>query len=119
MGHKALGALTLQSNERIAGMVIAASKGTYKQTMKLIRITDTNGTKVPVCDVPNNLFSSMRALRFFLCTHASRIYGGIEGRTFRVCQAMDRHALCPIYVNQIVPGKEFGTMEYGESLVIE
>lgn len=84
--------------------------------MKLVRILNPEGATQVVKSVPNNALASMSALRLFLCDNARELYGP-EGKSFRVCQSQNRHALVPLYVNQIIVSD--GRADYGESLVVQ
>lgn len=82
--------------------------------MTLTRIINSDGQTIPVCQIPDSLFSSRLGLLNFFRLHASRIYGQ-EGRNFRVIT--NPRELCPLRVNQIVIDPATGQADYGESLV--
>lgn len=90
--------------------------------MKLVLLQDTNGAELEICDCPSSLLSSRTGLSNFLRLHAGRVFGGREGRDWRVCE--QRQCLVPLTVNQLVPCKDgvgamTGCMDYGQQLVIK
>ena len=66
--------------------------------MKLILTTNDNQhfRQREICKVGNNVLSSMRAIRMLMCTHASRLGLGVEGRGYRIKQRPKE--LVPIYL---------------------
>lgn len=86
--------------------------------MTLYLLQDASGNKLPVCECPSSLLSTRAGLTNFLRLHAGRVFGGREGRDWRVCPA-ERNCLVPLTVNQLVPIGHAGHMEYGQQLVIE
>lgn len=94
--------------------------------MKLYHLSIIGGftNELEICDCPKTLLSSRTGLTNFLRLHAGRVFGGREGRDWRICA--DDRALVPLSVNQLVPvkpgdgpGALTGCMEYGDQLIIK
>lgn len=90
--------------------------------MKLVLIQDANGNEFPICDAPASLLSSRTGLINFFRLHAGRVFGGSEGKAWRIC--VNARELVPVCVNQLVPcrdgvGAMTGCMDYGQQLVIK
>lgn len=86
--------------------------------MKLMLLQNANGDKLEIANCPSSLLSSRKGLENFLRLYAGRVFGGREGRDWRVC-ANDSRCLVPLSVNQLVPVGHAGQMEYGQQLVVE
>lgn len=84
--------------------------------MKLI-LLQTPESRLEIADCPASLLSSRTGLENFLRLYAGRVFGGREGRDWRIC-VKDKN-LVPLSVNQLVPTGPSGNMEYGQQLVIE
>lgn len=89
----------------------------FQNTMKLILLQDSNGAELPIVDCPAGVLSSRPGLTNFLRLYAGRVFGGREGRDWRICQ--NDRCLVPLSVNQLVTGPTPGTMDYGQQLVIK
>lgn len=87
--------------------------------MKLYLLQNVQGDRLPICDFPGSLLSSRTGLSNFLRLHASRVFGGSEGKDWRVCSSFGRTDLVPLTVNQLVRCGPDGHVEYGQQLVIE
>ena len=92
--------------------------------MRLYHLSIVAGQSIetPVCEFPSNLASSQSGLSNFLRLYASRIFGGREGRDWRICP--QPRCLIPLTVNQLVPvktgaGAMAGCKEYGDQLIIK
>ena len=83
--------------------------------MKLI-LLQTPESRLEICEAPASLLSSRNGLTNFLRLHAGRVFGGREGRDWRICE--QARYLVPLTVNQLVPGRD-GQVEYGQQLIIE
>ena len=85
--------------------------------MKLILLEDVTGKRREICELPRSLLSSRNGLVNFFRLHAGRVFGGREGKDWRVC--VQPRCLCPVSVNQTIWNESYREMDYGMQLVGE
>lgn len=87
--------------------------------MKLI-LLQTPESRLEIADFPSALLTSRKGLENFLKLYAGRVFGGREGRDWKICaREVNANCLVPLTVNQLVPSGPNGQIDYGQQLVIE
>ena len=69
-----------------------------------------------LCEFPASLSTSRVGTVNFFRLHAGRIFGGREGRDWRVC--VNSRQLIPESVNQLVTSPN-GGVEFGDQLIVQ
>lgn len=85
--------------------------------MNLVLLEDVNGKRRVICEAPENIFSSSRAMRFFLRFWAGKIFGGQERDKWLL--SYNPNHLAPYSVNQLIPHGTGGQKDFGMQLIIE